>query len=146
MPAGKRIAILSSDEFDDLYSIPSLNDKEREMLFELSEEELAVINTIVSKAAKIDYVLQLGYFRAKQYFFNFTFQKIRDDVWFIINRFFPTTLFPKKQISKHYYYNNQKKILAQYKFKQTTQAKQIELRQFAKNLAKRHVSPRFIFD
>jgi len=146
MSAGKRITILSEDEQDHLYGIPKLTDPDRRVLFELSESDHEEINKLPTDSVKIDYILQLGYFRAKTYFFNFTFYQVREDVWFIINRYFTNVLFPKKQISKHHHYNNQKKLLKRFKLEPFTAKNKIKLQQQAKNLAKRHVYPRFIFD
>ncbi len=107
MSAGKRITLLSKDEIEYLYGIPKLTHNDRLFLFDLSESNLKKIKNLPTEAVKIDYILQLGYFRAKTYFFNFTFHQAREDVWFIINRNFPKVPFPKKQISKHHHYNNQ---------------------------------------
>ncbi len=85
MPGGKRITLLSKDEYEYLYGIPELTNKDRMVLFDLSEEDHIEINKLSSEAVQIDYILQLGYFRAKNYFFNFTFQKVRQDVWFVVS-------------------------------------------------------------
>jgi len=146
MSAGKRISILSKDEYDYFYAIPELTNNDRLVLFELSEEEQSEIIKLPNEAVKINYILQLGYFRAKTYFFSFTFQQVRKDVWFIINKFFPGSSFPKKQISKHYHYTNQKKLLKFFKFKLITAKDYPKLNQKAKKVARRHVYPRFIFD
>ena len=146
MSSQKRIKLLSKDEIECLYGIPELSNEDREVLFGLLETDYQAINEITNDVAKIDYILQLGYFRAQKYFFKFTFQQIRQDVWFIINNYFPDVPFPKKQVSKHYHYDNQKKILAQFKFKPFTPKEHTELKRYAKKLAKRHIYPRFIFD
>ena len=120
MSTGKRVSILSKDEYDYLYSIPELTNTDRIVLFELTEEDQNEIIKLPNEAVKINYILQLGYFRAKTYFFNFTFQQVRQDVWFIIKKFFPGASFPKKQISKHYHYANQKRLLKVFRFKLIT--------------------------
>jgi len=146
MSVGIRISLLSRDEYEYLYSIPELTNDDRLVLFDLSEEDHKEIKRLPGEAVKINYILQLGYFRAKTYFFNFTFQQVRQDVWFIINNYFPKTPFPKKQISKHYYYDNQKRLLKHFEFKLITSKDNSKLQQQAKELAKRHVYPRFVFD
>lgn len=146
MSAGKRISILSKDEYKYLYEIPELTNNERMVLFDLSDTDHKVINKLPDEAVKINYILQLGYFRVTNYFFNFTFQEVSQDVWFIINNYFPKVAFPKKQIIRHHHYDNQKRILKYYKFKAFTSKRLIQLAQKAKKLAKRHVYPRFIFD
>jgi len=103
MTLGIRIKLLSEEEIEYLYGIPELSNEDREALFKLSETDHQTINDITNNAVKIDDVLQLGYFRAQKYFFNFTFQQVRQDVWFVINKYFPDVPFPKKQVPKHYH-------------------------------------------
>ncbi|CAL7961255.1 hypothetical protein MIDIC_280003 [Alphaproteobacteria bacterium] len=43
-----RLRILSNDDFDKLYIIPKLNDDERQLIFELDEEDKNHLNTISS--------------------------------------------------------------------------------------------------
>lgn len=88
MSDGKRISILSKDEYKYLYDIPDLTNNERMVLFDLSEADQKALDKLPDEAVKINYILQLGYFRATNYFFNFTFQKVSQDVWFIINNTF----------------------------------------------------------
>ena len=54
--------------------------------------------------------------------------------------------FPKKQLYKHSHYANQKIILEQCNFRQPTVHDQLNLSRYAKDLAKRHIYPKFIFD
>ena len=86
MPSGSRIKILSPDEIDLLYGIPKLDNEDRKVLFDLAETDRHFLTTLSKHDEKINYILQLGFFRAKNCFFNFTFQQVRDDVWFIINQ------------------------------------------------------------
>jgi hypothetical protein len=146
MSAGKRITLLSKDEYEYLYGIPELTNKDRIVLFDLSEADHRELNQLSTEAAKIDYVLQLGYFRAKNYFFNFTFQQVRQDVWFIINNYFPNVPFPKKQISKRQHYGNQRRLLKRFELQPFTSKAHVILHRQAKKLAQRHVYPRFVFD
>ena len=145
MPGGKRITLLSKDEYDYLYGIPELTNKDRIVLFDLSEADHIEINKLSSEAVQIDYILQLGYFRAKNYFFNFTFQKVRQDVWFVINNYFPNVPFPKKQVLKKYHYDNQKRLLKRFQLQAFTSKAHVILHRQAQKLAKRHVYPRFVF-
>jgi TnpA family transposase len=146
MSSGSKIRILSDSDLEELYSLPALNDEERKSLFELEESDRAILDKMASFPAKIDFLLQKGYFYAKQYFFNFTFQQARQDTWFIINNYFPHEPFPKKRLSKHFHYANQKIILEQFGYRQITTHDQIKLRQYAKDLTRRHIYPKFILD
>ena len=79
-------------------------------------------------------------------YYKFTFQQVRDDVWFIINTYFPENPFAKKQKSRHHPYDNQNKIQDRFNLKQTSSKDKIKLSQYAKKLARRHLYPRFILD
>ena len=69
-----RLTILTQDEINALYAIPSLDDEERTFLFSLDVEDRAIIDTLGNDTArKVDYILQLGYYRAIGYFFLFSF-------------------------------------------------------------------------
>jgi hypothetical protein len=56
------LMVLSKDEHDYFYCLPKLSNNDRLALFELSESDHEEINSLPTKAAKIDYILQLGYF------------------------------------------------------------------------------------
>ena len=92
-----RLNILSNDDFDRLYKIPQLTNEERQLIFELDENDKSYLNQINTIPAKINYILHLGYFRISQYFFSFNFQDVKEDVKFILKTYFPENKFPDKQ-------------------------------------------------
>lgn len=141
-----RLRILSDDDFEKLYKIPKLNDEERQVVFELDEEDKNYLNTINSIPVKINYILHLGYFRISQYFFSCTFHGVKEDVRFIIKTYFPGTTFPMKQISNRQYYSNRQVILN--KHAMTLYAKSFEsnLSDYLKSLVKQHSVPKYLFD
>ncbi|WP_420800706.1 hypothetical protein [Photorhabdus temperata] len=62
----------------------------------------------------MNYILQLGYYKATNYFFQFSFQKRKSDVIFILKRYFHDKTFPKKQIARKYHYNNRRFVINKY--------------------------------
>lgn len=142
----KRLTILTSEEITDLYDIPSFNDDERADFFSLESVEIKIVDELASAAVRINCILQLGYFKAKRNFFNFTFQEVRHDVWYIINRYFPEAKFPKKQLSDYQHYTNKKRILALYNYAQVKSKDHLQLYDHAISLTKLHASPLFIFE
>ena len=74
-----RLKTLSSDDFNKLFKLPNLEDKDRPFIFELDEEDKEYLNSFEDVPKKINYILQVGFFRISQYFYNFTFQSIRED-------------------------------------------------------------------
>jgi hypothetical protein len=94
-----RLVLLSHDEITELYTIPKLEDEDRALLFSLSELEarcLEHISVSVTIAQKVNLILQIGYFKASRNLFKVSFRTSRDDVWFIMKRYFPQEPFPKK--------------------------------------------------
>ena len=91
MPKTKRIQILSETEKNDLYCIPLYNPHERNEYFELSKPEQAYLNKYNTARTRIYFILQLGYFKAKQQFFNFDFHDVKHDVKHLKKTMFQNT-------------------------------------------------------
>ena len=83
-----RLTILTQEEIDELYAQPRFNDKDRDLYFELNNQELAVA-TERRGAAGVYFVLLLGYFRAKHQFFEVASDSTANDVKYIVGRYFP---------------------------------------------------------
>lgn len=86
--SSKRIYILSPEEFQALYGLPKFTEQERAIYFSLSPEEQAKIQKIKSAPHKMYFALLLGYFKAKQIFFNFNFQDVEEDMQYILKTHF----------------------------------------------------------
>ena len=71
-----RINLLSTTEIDELYSIPIFNKKDRELFFALSNSDYKLLDEYRTQKLKIYFILQLGYFRATQQFYNFEFDDV----------------------------------------------------------------------
>lgn len=84
----KRLYLLSESEISDLYARPSFNLKEQRLYFELSQEEEDVIDRWGTLKTKIYFILQLGYFKAKNQFFIFDFEEVTADVDYICAHLF----------------------------------------------------------
>ena len=140
-----RLKILSGDDFNHLYAIPKLEEEDHPYVFELDDKDHEYLAPL-DMPQKIDYVLQLTYFCLSQYFFSFTFHGCRKDTWYVIDTFFPGEKFPRKQISKNKRYKNRSAILEKYDMSLYTSKLQEKLEIHAKNLAKQHTIPKYLFD
>jgi hypothetical protein len=134
-----RLNILTQDEINSLYAIPSLDDEERSFVFSLDSLE----NNI---ARKVDYILQLGYYRAVNYFFLFSFQRVKADTAFIMQLYFPEEPFPKKQVSKNHHYRNRCEVMRKFGLKEADTGLQTQLLKEAKVLVKRHSLAKFVLE
>lgn len=87
-PQKTRIVLLSNAEIDELYSLPIFNDKDRCIFFSLSNSDYKLLDEYRTQRLKIYFILQLGYFRATQQFYNFKFEDVLDDVSYLITKYF----------------------------------------------------------
>lgn len=87
--APKRLRILGEDEIEALYGRPRFTPEEREQFFALAPPEQALLQEFRSAPSQVSFILQLGYFKAKQLFFTFAPQEVEADVQYILARYFP---------------------------------------------------------
>ena len=83
-----RISLLSNAEIEEFYSLPIFNKKDREIFFALSNSDYKLLDEYRTQKLKIYFILQLGYFRATQQFYNFKFDDVLEDVSYLINKYF----------------------------------------------------------
>ena len=86
MPSIKRIYLLSETEIADVYARPDFNQCEKELYFTLNTRELDILNRYSNIRTRVYFILQLGYFKAKQRFFNFNFEDVLTDVEYILSK------------------------------------------------------------
>jgi hypothetical protein len=141
-----RLTILEQDEIDKFYKIPQLNYAEKESFFVLSEQDIVYLDkNCIQFTAKINYILQVGYFRAVHYFFRINFFSVRADVKFILSKYFLDCSFPIQNASDRIHYRNQKTIQKLYHFKLTTKLFLEKIRKHGQEIAKVDSRAKFIF-
>lgn len=87
----KRIQLLADAEISDLYDRPDFTSEERELFFTLSQVEQQALNQYHNTRTRVYFILQLGYFKAKQQFFSFHFEDAADDTHFVLKVHFGRT-------------------------------------------------------
>ena len=107
----KRIRILPETEIDDLFAVPNFNDDERLIWFELNQDEQVLLESKNSIASSVDLIIQLGYFKAKHQFFNFTLADVTEDAAYVLNCFSSGEKLHSKIVSRTQRYRNQQAIL-----------------------------------
>lgn len=80
----KRLHLLDVAEIAALYDRPQFTDEERAYYFTLTPSEVAHMQTFTDGAVQAVFVLQLGYFKAKQRFFSLELAAVRADLIFIL--------------------------------------------------------------
>jgi len=84
----KRLKILAQDEIDSIYSRPDFTHEERVEYFALSQLEQELLEVFRSVKSQIYFILQLGYFKAKHLFFQFTLDEVEHDICWILAQHF----------------------------------------------------------
>jgi TnpA family transposase len=96
----RRLQILTEQEFAAMYAIPLFTDTTRRHFFALPEIALTLLNLkpINGKetSAKLYFILQFGYFKAKHLFCSFQYHEVEEDVKFIMETYLPHDSVPKK--------------------------------------------------
>lgn len=96
----ERLRLLGDDEIEALYGRPRFTHEERFEYFTLSPTEQATLEQLHSIKSQTYFILQLGYFKARQLFFTLTQQEANEDVKYIQERYFPGHLVVDLKIAK----------------------------------------------
>ncbi len=84
-----RLHILTEDEIQAIFYLPEFSGEERFSHFSLTQTEFEILDGQRSFASKLNFILQLGYFKSRNLFFNFEFSDVSNDVRFIRRQYFP---------------------------------------------------------
>ncbi len=96
----KRLTVLSKNEINQLYSLPEFNDEQRAFYFYLNDYEKEEMESLRSTESRLYFILQLGYFKYRNMFFDIKFNTVNKDIGYILREYFPGNKFPKKIISQ----------------------------------------------
>lgn len=141
----ERLSVLSELEEFAFYGFPDFNDEQRLTYFAYEDKEWELISKCSSLHAKVACALQIGYFKAKKIFFRFSLHKIpKEDLDFILSRYFPQQSLKTFQITKYEYYFQREAICQLFGYKLWSQELSCQLKDRSKLSVKRDISPYFI--
>ena len=144
---GKRLNILADDEIERLFERPKFSQEDRAIYFSLSQREREAVYSHRSLHTKMNFILQLGYFKAKSMFFVFDLQTIKEDAQYILtNHFSQHDAFPEKDIPHRTRVFIQNKILQLFNYRLCDQKTKVFLQIKANQLAKISTKPIHIFN
>src|SRR6266436_7683449 len=108
----KRLHILDNEEIEALYGRPCFTGDERTHVFTLTQPEKDLLASFTHLPIQLYFLLQLGYFKAKQLFFTFTFDDVGEDVTYLLERYFPATPLPElRMLNKRTILKQRQRIL-----------------------------------
>ena len=140
----KRLVILSPDEVEAIYALPKLSDEERMTFFVLTPPEEALLTDLGTVASKIVFLLQLGYFRARQRLYTFNQSDVELDMRYIHQRYFATEEFPDKMVSKDTRLKHRRLILERSGYREAIPQDRNALRKRAEELVRLDSQPIYI--
>lgn len=141
----KRLTILSEAEKLALYGLPDFNDFQRAEYFALTDTERALVHQRNGGSEQVYCLLQIGYFKAKQAFFNFSADEVPpEDIAFVLQRYFPGTTLTLRPRRESEYYAQRHAIALLFGFQLWSEAHHSRLIEKAIQLARRDVTATFI--
>jgi hypothetical protein len=82
------VRLLSDAEQEELYARPEFSPEERDHYFVIDDKIKEILNQYESTKAKVHFLLLHGYFQAKHLFFKFTFEEVKEDVAYLVKKYF----------------------------------------------------------
>lgn len=143
-----RLHILTSEEIQNMFYLPHLNDEEQLLHFSLTEAEFAVLHQTRSFASKLNFILQLGYFKFRRQFFNFELREVSADIEFIRQKYFPdeiTEIDSLPKIAVNTLLKHRRTIAELYNYQFCGRRERNLIEKIARNSAKISSKPIFIF-
>jgi len=143
--SNKRLTILSELDQYALYGQPDFDDNQRAEFLTFTETEWKLISSCPDSVTQIYCAIQLGYFKAKHFFFRLSWEEIdEENILFIIQNYFPNQPVNKKPITKHKYYHQRTAIACLYGYRPWSRDFEPLLQKQAAQIAQRDITPRFI--
>lgn len=141
----KRLTILPEAEKFALYSLPDFDDFQRAEYLAFSENELDLLLKRKAIPEQLYCLLQLGYFKAKQTFFNFTWDDVPpEDITFALQHYFPGATLEPKLVSQYEYYAQRNEIIRLFGYRLWAETDRLPFVELAMQLARRDVTPTYL--
>lgn len=83
-PPSSRLAILTADEIDALYSRPIFILEDQIEYFELTPPKQVSLSQLGKPTSQLYFILQLGYFKARHRFFQFSLAEVENDLNYMV--------------------------------------------------------------
>lgn len=141
----KRLTILSETEKLALYGLPDFDDLQRLEFFAMTQAERTLAFQRQGTTNQVYCLLQLGYFKAKHAFFQFSLKEVsQEDIDFLLLHYFPGQTFVMKSVSISEYYTQRNEISSLFDYSLWSDSDQAILLEKAMLLAKMDVTTTFL--
>ena len=141
----KRLTVLSQAERLALYGLPDFDDFQRAEFFAFSKAERALAERRKGRVERLHCLLQMGYFKAKNAFFNLSAHEVpAEDVAFLVERYFPGSRVTLQPLTDYEQYAQRAEIAKLFGYRLWSGADRTALAETAASLARRDVTPTFV--
>jgi hypothetical protein len=145
----KRLKILGADEIEAIYGraqrAPGFTPEERIEYFSLAPTEKAAMEQMHSIKSRLYYLLQLGYFKARQRFFPINLHEVEEDAKYLQERYFPTFRLTDFDLTKVTRLKQRQSILDLFQYRVCDAEERTKLEVKARAVARVCSKPIYIF-
>jgi len=142
----RRLHILDDEEVEALYGRPCFSVDERAEYFTLEPAEVALLRSLRGVSSQVAFLLQLGYFKAKQLFFPVPFDEVSEDVTYLLARYFPQA--PQaslRSVNMRTLFNQHHMLLAHFDYRRCGAHERAHLAHRASQVARLNAKPVYVF-
>ncbi len=141
----KRLTLLSEIERNALYQLPDFNETQRSEYLLLTEAEQKLAFSQGSLSSQLYCALQIGYFKTKHIFFNFSWDEIpEEDIHFLRFHYFENKSFSLIKLTPYEQFTQRKQISALLGYQLWLDKEKDKALSYAANAAKRNINPSYI--
>jgi TnpA family transposase len=141
----RRLTILTEAEKTALYDLPVFDDFQRLEFFAMTDAERSLALQRRGIMKQVYCLLQIGYFKAKQAFFQFALEDVPpEDVTFLLQRYFPGKTLTAAPLLTSEYYVQRNKIAGLFGYRLCSDDDLSMLLNKAQLLARTDVTPTFL--
>ncbi|MBX2823386.1 MAG: DUF4158 domain-containing protein, partial [Gammaproteobacteria bacterium] len=101
LPQSDRLQILTPEEYELLWGLPQFSDSDRAIYFQLTPRDEGVLSRLRTPRSKAHFLLQLGYFRARQRFFQLDTDQVHDDLSYVCRQYLDNAHITDLAVSLH---------------------------------------------
>ena len=143
--SSKRLTVLSEAERTALYGLPDFDGFQRADFFAFTDAERALAERRKGPAEHLHCLLQIGYFKAKNAFFNLSAEAVPpEDVAFLVERYLPGSTVTLQPLTEYEQYAQRGEISKLFGYRLWSGTDRPSLVEAAALLARRDVTPTFV--
>ena len=132
MVVSKRLSILDTKDFEEIFVLPKFNHDDRTHFFSLNDRTRKYVNSLHKPSTKAYFLLLLGYFRAKQQFFEIDQSRCLQDLQYIRRHILNNVVVGNIEVSRFSRYQYKVKILELTGFSSFDEKKKRALKKYTK--------------